>query len=322
MALPNGRLLRLLASAAFAGILALAFISYKRDIDRARDAISHGAQTARTSAGLIEYAIRGAGPVLLSIHGAGGGFDQGLILADGFMGDGYRIIAPSRFGYLGTPVPEDTSPAAQADAHAALLDELKADKAIVIGTSAGARSALELALRHPAKVEALILVVPGTYAPESPVSIEASRGSKFAFWLVNAGADFVWWSMEKMAPDVLIRFLGTPPELVTAAPAAEQDRVMAMVGSVQPLSRRFAGINIDSTPDLHRLPLENIVVPTLIISARDDLFNTRPAAEFAAGLIPGAKLVVFESGGHLMVGHEREVRGIIKDFLSTKTRAQ
>jgi pimeloyl-ACP methyl ester carboxylesterase len=42
----------------------------------------------------------------------------------------------------------DASPSAQADAHAALMTELKVDKAIVVGISAGARSALELAIRH------------------------------------------------------------------------------------------------------------------------------------------------------------------------------
>ena len=36
------------------------------------------------------------------------------------------------------------------------------------------------------------------------------------------------------------------------------------------------GINIDSNPDLPRLPLEEIRAPTLVISARDDLFNTLP----------------------------------------------
>jgi hypothetical protein len=62
-------------------------------------------------------AEKGSGIPLLSIHGAGGGYDQGLANAAGFVGAGFRIIAPSRFGYLGTPVPPDISPAAQADAH-------------------------------------------------------------------------------------------------------------------------------------------------------------------------------------------------------------
>jgi 2-hydroxy-6-oxonona-2,4-dienedioate hydrolase len=289
--------------------------SYSTEMGRAQTAAIEGAKLATTAAGPIEYAEKGSGIPLLSIHGAGGGFDQGLANAAELVGDGFRIIAPSRFGYLGTPIPADKSPAAQADAHVALLNELKVDKVVVVGISAGTRSAIELALRHPERVAALILIVPATYAPASPVAIDHSRASHIAFWLVNAGADFAWWTTEKIAPSVLIRFIGVPPEIVAAAPKGDQDRVMQIVRSVQPLSRRFPGINIDSNPMLNRLPLEKMGTPALIISARDDLFNTLPAAEFTAATIPNAKLVVYETGGHLLVGHDREVRAVVGDFL-------
>ncbi len=305
---------------ALVGVVAVAAgfvgISYKRDLDRAVDQISHGATMIDTVAGPIEYAERGSGYPLLSIHGAGGGYDQGLSNVADLVGEGFRVIAPSRFGYLRTPIPSDTSPAAQADAHAALFEKLNVDKAIVVGVSAGATSALEFALRYPEKTTALILIVPGTYAPKSAVNIEESRGSAFAFWLVNAGADFFWWTTEKVAPSVLIRFIGVPPELVAASPPAEQERVMNIVRSILPLSRRFPGINIDSTPDLHPLPLEKITVATLVMSARDDQFNTAPAAEYAAAGIPNAKLVIYDTGGHLLVGHEAESRKLITDFIA------
>jgi 2-hydroxy-6-oxonona-2,4-dienedioate hydrolase len=292
----------------------LTFLSYKIDITRARAAAESGGRVISTAMGPIEYADKGSGMVVLSIHGAGGGYDQGLANVADLVGDRFRVIAPSRFGYLGTPVPKDISTSAQADALAALLKELKIDKAIVVGTSAGARSAIELTLRHPEKVSALFLIVPGTYAPDSPVKIEGSRGSQFAFRLVNAGADFAWWAMEKITPSVLIRFLGVPPEVYATASAAEQSRVMKIVQNVEPLSRRVLGINVDSVADLTRYPLEKIKAPTLVVSARDDLFNTLPAAQFAASNIPNAKLVVFETGGHLLVGREKELQSIVEKF--------
>nr|WP_245262602.1 alpha/beta hydrolase [Ensifer sp. BR816] len=312
-----GRIGRILSVVSIAAVVAggLICLSYSNDINGARSAVASGAQIANTVAGPIEYAEQGDGIPLLSIHGAGGGWDQGLTNVAELVGDGFRVIAPSRFGYLGTSIPSDVSPAAQADAHVALISWLKVDRAVVVGVSAGARSAIELALRHPDKVSALILIVPGTYAPDSPVMVEGSRGSAFVFWLVNAGADFAWWATEKIAPSVLIRFIGVPPELVEVAPAEQRDRVMAIVRSIEPLSRRFPGINIDSAPDLHRLPLDKITAPTLVVSARDDLFNTLPAAKFAADKIPKAKLVVYDSGGHLLVGHEEDVRKVISDFL-------
>jgi pimeloyl-ACP methyl ester carboxylesterase len=247
---------------------------------------------------------------------SGGGFDQGLANAASLPGKDFRVIAPSRFGYLRTPIPKDTSPAAQADAHVALLSSLHIPKAVVMGVSAGARSALELAVRRPDRVDALILIVPGTYSPASPVSLDQSRGNKVAFWLVNSGADFAWWATGKIAPSMLIRFVGVRPELVAASPRAEQDRVMNIVWAVEPLSMRFPGINIDSSAKLTPLPLEAVTASTLIISARDDLFNTLPAAEYVASKIPGAELIIYETGGHLLVGHQEDVRDAVRSFLA------
>ncbi|MDX8449466.1 alpha/beta fold hydrolase [Mesorhizobium captivum] len=295
----------------------LAFLLYKNELGRLRDAVGRGSLIANLDIGPIEYADSGAGFPLLSIHGAGGGFDQGLALAADLVGGGFRVIAPSRFGYLRTPIPPDSSLAAQGDAHAALLSELNIPKAVVIGVSAGARSAVELTLRHPDKVAVLILIVPALYSPTRPVEIEVNRGNKFAFWAVNAGGDFAWWAAENIAPSILIRFVGVRPALVAAAPEAERGRVMSFVRSVEPLSLRFPGINIDSAPELRELPLEQITAPTIIISARDDLFNTLPAAKFAAAKIHGAKLIVYDTGGHLLVGQAQQVRKAIRVFLAS-----
>ncbi|HVX74685.1 MAG TPA: alpha/beta hydrolase [Bradyrhizobium sp.] len=309
--------LSVVVAGAVAGIVFL----YKSELDRAYRAARRGSLIAGTKAGPIEYADNGSGPPLLSIHGAGGGFDQGVANAADIVGEGFRIIAPSRFGYLRTPIPQDGSAAAQADAHAALLSYLNVSKAAVIGASAGARSAIELALRHPDRVTALVLISPSTYAPSRPVAVETSRGSRLVFWLVNRGADFVWWAAETIAPSLLVRFIGIRPELFAASPKAEQARVMNIIRNIKPLSLRFRGINVDSHTELHQLPLEKIAAPTLIVAARDDGFNTLPAAEFAASKIPYAELVIYEAGGHLLIGHEGELRMMVRSFLGLRDKA-
>jgi pimeloyl-ACP methyl ester carboxylesterase len=174
------RLLLVMLVAAIATAGAIIFM-YRGDLERARDAAGKDGLIANTASGPIEYAEKGLGIPLLSIHGAGGGYDQGLANAASLLGEDFKIIAPSRFGYLRTPIPNDATPPAQADAHVALLSSLNIPKVTVLGISAGARSAVEMAVRHPDRVNALILIVPGTYSPAGPVSFDQSRGSKFAF---------------------------------------------------------------------------------------------------------------------------------------------
>jgi pimeloyl-ACP methyl ester carboxylesterase len=66
-------------------------------------------------------------------------------------------------------MPPDATPAAQADAFVALLDALGIDQIDVIGVSAGATSALQLALRHPERVKHLAVLV--SNLPGSPTAV-------------------------------------------------------------------------------------------------------------------------------------------------------
>ena len=139
----------ILAAVLVAGLGALMLCSYQRDIAQARERISTRSQIAQTRCGPIEYGIIGGGPPVLAVHGAGGGFDQGLDFGASLASLGFRVIAMSRFGYLRTPLPADASAVAQADAHACLLDALNIPWAAILGASAGAPSSLQFALRHP-----------------------------------------------------------------------------------------------------------------------------------------------------------------------------
>jgi 2-hydroxy-6-oxonona-2,4-dienedioate hydrolase len=80
---------------------------FHTDINAARRRVSHGSVLIDTSCGLIEYQEAGAGVPLLSVHGSGGGFDQGMAFAAPLATRGVRVIAMSRFGYLRTPMPVD-----------------------------------------------------------------------------------------------------------------------------------------------------------------------------------------------------------------------
>src|ERR1051325_6740228 len=79
--------------------------SYHTDLTAARLNALAGSQVISTARGPIEFATRGAGPTVLALHGTGGGWDQGMYLAGVLADNGFRVIAPSRFGYLRTPPP-------------------------------------------------------------------------------------------------------------------------------------------------------------------------------------------------------------------------
>jgi len=121
------------------------YVAYHGDIDQAFKRISTRSQIVQTACGPIEYAIAGEGNPVLIVHGAGGGFDQGRDFAWDLTAANLRVIAMSRFGYLRTPLPANASAAAQADAHACLLDALGIRRAAIVDVSAGAPSSMQFA---------------------------------------------------------------------------------------------------------------------------------------------------------------------------------
>lgn len=307
----------LTTGAVAAGAFALAYAAYRKDIEAAKQRIDNEAQFIDSAFGPIEFGESGDGPAVLVVHGAAGGFDQGLDLGRAFLGDGYRVIAPSRFGYLGTPLPADASAQAQADAHLRLLDALQLDAVPVIGVSAGAPSAMQLCLKHPERCSALVLVVPLAWTPNrTPVDTP----SPFFETVLNtiAASDFLFWTATKLARMTLLQtILGTPEPDYRNATAAERRNVDRLLHSILPISRRFAGIRNDSlvSMNLTRYALEDLHVPTLVISASDDLYGTYESGVYTSRKIPNARFAGFTSGGHLLLAHEAEVRAKVTGFV-------
>jgi pimeloyl-ACP methyl ester carboxylesterase len=292
---------------------------FDSDIEEARARVSRGSVLVTTPCGPIEYQEAGTGVPLLAVHGSGGGFDQGMAFAGALADRGVRVIAMSRFGYLRTPMPADGSAEAQADAHACLLDALGIRQAAVLGGSAGAPSALQMALRHPDRVSALVLVVPLAWKPPT----RADSAPPLPPWVENTmmrmlGSDFLFWSALHVARKQAIKVvLATPPEVLENASAEERTRVDAMLDDILPVSRRAAGLRADTAASKHLAPaaLASVRAPTLIISARDDRYGTYASAEYTASQIAGAKFVGFERGGHTWVGHDAEVRAAILELI-------
>jgi 2-hydroxy-6-oxonona-2,4-dienedioate hydrolase len=319
---------RALWGAAWGAVASLLFIAvllvwwrFDRDIAEAGARAGRGSALLATRCGPIEYQQAGSGTPLLVIHGAGGGHDQGMAFARSFTSHGVRVIAVSRFGYLRTPMRADASPEAQADAHVCVLDAQGIDKAAILGFSAGGPSALQMAIRHPDRVAALALVVPLAYRPPvtaGSVAPPSALAEKILDSLV--GSDFLFWSGLHVARGQAIqRVLATPPALVANASAEERAQVNAMLDDILPLSARAEGLRNESIVAKSLVPydLSAIRAPTLIISAKDDGYGTFAMAQYTASQIGGAKFIGYERGGHLLVGHDEEVRREIMQLLAT-----
>lgn len=272
--------------------------------------------------GALEYAVAGDGAPLMMIHGTGGGFDQGLLFAAAIRQRGFRIIAPSRFGYLGSAFPEDASPAHQADALVDLLDHLGIDRLPVVGGSAGALTAAEFALRHPDRCSHLGLLVPAAnLTNRDPVVFSGLQ--RLAVDAV-LGSDFWFWSLTRLGPGQMIRtLLATDPALLDRVPEAERQRAMNILNQIFPISRKVDGLRTDafwagtSSPTA----FDRIAVPTLILSCEDDLFGTAATARLLADLISGAEITVYPTGGHIWLGHDADVADRITGFIRAASLA-
>lgn len=310
-----------IAGAAAAALGALTGVGYRRfeqELRAAQLRVSVGSSLANTASGPVEYAQQGQGESLLIVHGAGGGFDQGLLFARGLADRGFTVTAMSRFGYLRTPLPEDASPEAQADAHANLLDALGIQRTTIVGVSAGAPSALQFAIRHPQRCSGLVLLVPMTWAPGDALRSvhRPARLAEFMIrWLVLS--DPFYWMALRVARDTVIEtVLGTPSLLLKTAAHSERARIDEVLRSVFPLGQRAAGLRNDArvAAALARYPLEKIDVPTLVIALRDDLYGMHAGAHYTAEHIPGAKFIGYEQGGHLWVGHQDALTDAVASF--------
>jgi pimeloyl-ACP methyl ester carboxylesterase len=299
------------------------YVQYRSDLFTARRELQAGSQIAHTACGPVEYAVVGSGPAVLLIHGAGGGYSQVAAISEFLAASGFKAIAMSRFGYLRTPLPKDASPAAQADAHACLLDALGVSKAAALGLSAGAPSAVQYCLRHPARCWALVLLVPAIAVPGRHVadSTPPSPFWQFVFDYVLR-SDFMIWAVTRLWPEMLVEtVLATPLEQFRHASRSERQRGLSVIRDIFPVTLKADGLRNDARVTTTTLVqnLDRIAAPALAISAKDDLYSTDVAAKYAAERIPQARLVLFPTGGHAWLGHHAEVHDELGTFLGGAT---
>ena len=271
------------------------------------ECLTHPAQVVATAAGPVEYAARGQGPPLLCVHGGPGGYDQGLGLGELFRVNGFKIIAPSRPGYLGSPLATGRTPEEQADALAALLDALKIGKIPVIGASAGGPASYLLAARHPDKVSCLLEIdsVCLEYKPEVNLLEEKLFLSKAGIWLLR-------FFMDHFPESTVKNFLKAESTLDRHEIAARAKEILQDDGKfaflkflMATMSERFPerqdGVHNDlaQMAAITQLDLAPIACPTLIVHGDADKDVPPRHGEYAHATIAGSELYLITGGSHI-----------------------
>ena len=296
---------RCLFGSAIAGALLAAGIAalYTRDMRRAYARIGRVSHVVSSPYGNIEYEEGGAGVPVLVIHGSGGGFDQGVLLARAVLGEQFHWIAPSRFGYLRSTVLPGATFDDQAHAYAHLLDRLGISRAAVVTLSHGGPSALLLAVLHPDRVSSLTLISAGVASSNDPAQADAS--DKGAALTTIFQHDVYYWAFTSVFRRRFLGLMGVTDAVIGSLTPAQRELADQVIDGMNPVSRRAAGVTFDNRAAMPNERISRIAASTLILHARDDTLQLFRNAEFAAATIPDAQLVAFERGGHLLLAVEQ-----------------
>lgn len=312
-----GRLLKYLA-----GLLVLAlgiagvtlWLDFRSSMAAARERVRGKSAVIPSPYGNIEYSEGGAGPPVLVIHGSGGGFDQGELIAQSVLDDRFHWIAPSRFGYLRSTFHSGATFDDQAHAYAALLDRLGIERVALVALSHGGPSALLFAVLYPERVASLTLISCGVAPADTDEQAQAdTKGNT----LVSVySEDYRYWLITRLFRKQFLQLIGVDDTVIANLNAWQRALIDRVIDEMNPVSLRTAGVAFDNQATLPGDRIAAIAAPTLIVHAQDDTLQLYHNAEFAVATIPRARLLRFERGGHfVMVTEQATVRAAVQGHI-------
>lgn len=241
--------------------------SYRRAMRAAKTNLMARSEILKSENGDIEYAVKGEGAPVLVLHGAGGGYDQGLWFGKLALGDNYKFISVSRYGYLRSPIPKNASIKTQAALYNVLLDHLNVKRVIVIGASAGGPSATQFCNDYPDKCSALVLL--------SAVSEAGAPGDKPAFYVniihLIQQSNYAYWLFAKFMQPTILSLMGISPDVYRNFTSIQKEMAQEMLDIMHPMTQRYKGtVNDGEMIQREEVSTSNLSAPTLIIHAKDD----------------------------------------------------
>jgi len=255
------------------------------------------------------YEEAGSGRPLVLIRGLGSDL-QAWSLQVPELAKHFRVITYDNRGAGRTGAPD--KPYTIAGAHddlAALLDDEVAHTACILGYSMGGMIAQEFALKHPARVEKLILL--GTSAGLDGYSrevirnfVSVRRSNMSREQVVRQQAPFIY-SAELLDDEA--RY-DRAVQATVSNPYAQQDHAFIRQAEA------ILGFNAASR-------VSGIKVPTLVVTNKDDILVPPRNGEALAKAIPGATLVSLDAGHAGCVEYPNEHNAAFIDFLSVAVPA-
>ena len=240
----------------------------------------------------LPYLEQGSGPPVLLMHGGGAGLPEFEAVVEA-LADDHRAIAYSRRGYEGTdaPVPED-APLPYVDA-AALLEQLDAEGAIVVGHSSGAGMATRLAQHRPDLVAGLVVLDP---ALEDEIPL--------AFVRVAIGVEVRSWFMsDERAPVPLLRWLLTHDDGFSPwddHPAFTEEMKYRMLSSAPAPLDELGLLDAAGADFFPREGLDQLEVPVTLVVGEQSRPHFHSSVDALVDEIPEARRTEIPEAGHGM----------------------
>jgi pimeloyl-ACP methyl ester carboxylesterase len=297
-------------------IVVVTAIWFAFDTRRAYARISSSSRILPSPLGDIQFKREGAGVPVLVIHGSGGGYDQGELIAKTILGDGFDWVAPSRFGYLRSTFRKGATFDDQAEAYAYLLEDLGLQAVAVLALSHGGPSALLFAARYPERVSSLTLLSCGVASSSDTSQAEANQKGDALTMIFKF--EILYWILRKFLRKRLMQLMGAGKNVIATLTTEQRTVINKVLDHMAPVFPRYAGVAFDNKAAMPNERVRAVRAPTLIVHARDDKLQLFHNAEYAAANIPGARLVSFVRGGHLLFAVEQAtVQTEVRRFILT-----
>ena len=304
------------ATIALLGAAALAAAAFIADIRNAYARVADASTVVSSPHGNIEFKLGGSGPPVLVVHGSGGGYDQGELIAQAVLGNRFHWIAPSRFGYLRSTFQAHATFDDQARAYADLLDHLGIDKVAVVALSHGGPSALLFAVLYPERVSSLTLLSCGVASSSDAAQDQANQKGDMLTAIFKH--DWLYWATSKLLRRQLMALMGANEAVIEGFTKDQRELVDRVIDYMNPVAPRSAGVAFDNKAAMPNQRIAAIRAPTLVVHARDDMLQLYRNAEFATSTIPGARLVTFDNGGHLVIAVQQlAIQAEVQQFIQS-----